>query len=60
MKVVDPGPGQYNPTAERLKNRAPAFAMGTGPKMGRLDRGTVAPGPGQYTPRTSDGSAKFG
>lgn len=58
--ITDPGPGQYQPESEKVKDKAPAFVLGTGPKMGRLDRGTCAPGPGSYSPKNADGSSKFG
>ena len=60
QKVPEPGPGQYSPVSDTLKNKAPAYVLGTGPKMGKMERNTVAPGPGQYSPATKDGSAKYG
>ena len=46
--------------ADKVKNKSPAYVLGTGPKMGKMERNTVAPGPGQYSPGTKDGSANMG
>lgn len=54
-KKYKPGPGQYLPDANALKDAAPKFGFGTSNRPEIADKKRVSPGPGYYTQQNFTG-----